>query len=191
MSIDLSSYSSVGSALFVHINIPDGDDINVSTWYRPVSLGGIPYTGIGQLLQISETTTDLRLTPEEITVAIIGLPVSVSQQVITQNIKGATIAVSRVLFDPTTNAVLEIAGNPMGKFTGIVTNWSITDDVVSERDRSVTITFTASSTLDILTKKIGGRRTNPVDQRFFYPGDASFDRTPALASATINWGVPV
>ena len=46
------------------------------------------------------------------------------------------------------------------------------------------------SAINQLNNKVAGRRTNPIDQAEFYPGDQSFDRVPALAKSNFNFGAP-
>ena len=68
-------------------------------------------------------------------------------------------------------------------------NFNIADDLAGS-DGSVVITLTATSIIDQLNNKVSGRRTNPIDQAEFYPGDQSFDRVPALAKSNFNFGAP-
>ena len=53
---------------------------------------------------------------------------------------------------------------------------------------TLTVNFDCSSTVELLSRKKGGRRTNPESMRKFFPGDKSFDRVPAIVNANINFG---
>lgn len=189
--MDLSNQSAIGSALLVSIAVPDEPVTYFSTYYRSLTLDGVTYTGLGNLLSISDTQNDLRVTPQSLSLVISGIPTSNQTLVKETRIKGSPIVVKRYVFNPITGQGLSIADNPTGRFHGIINNWSMefTADV-DNRDASITIVLECSSFVEILNNKIAGRRTNPDDQRVFYPGDASFDRVPNLARSNFDFGVP-
>jgi hypothetical protein len=92
----------------------------------------------------------------------------------------------RAFFDSTTAVLLSIAGNPVGKFYGVVSNFDIGDDLGMGSDTgAVVITLTATSIVEILNNKVAGRRTNSAD---FPNGD--MDRVSALAKSNFNFGAP-
>jgi len=81
------------------------------------------------------------------------------------------------------------ATKTVGKFKGFINNLIFQEDWDVERRMStITINFDCSSVIDLLSKKRGGRRTNPNSMRRFFPGDLSFDRVPAIVNANINFG---
>jgi len=53
---------------------------------------------------------------------------------------------------------------------------------------SSTILITCNSTVELLSNKTSGRRTNPIDQKALYPTDLSMDRVLRLSKANLNWG---
>ena len=73
-------------------------------------------------------------------------------------------------------------------FTGVVTNYSVDDDLdVGSQTAYTTITLACSSIVEILAKKVNGRRTNPRD----FDGEESMDRVQILASSNFQFGAPV
>jgi hypothetical protein len=96
-----------------------------------------------------------------------------------------------MLFDATTGTQLAITGNPVGRFFGLVNNYSLQEDYdVTARTSSNTIVIVCSSAVEILNNKLAGRRTNPIDQKSFYPSDLSMDRVPKLVGANYQFGAP-
>lgn len=188
-NINLSSYRSLQVNYFVSIEVDGGSGIYVSDYHKTFTANTITYTGVGGLLSIGKTTSNIRATSEELTIGLSGIPATNVTNVITNKIKGGVVIVQRAIFDPVTGNLLVISNNPSVKFRGVVNNFSIGDDLDGS-DGELTIAITATSQVDQLTNKITGRRTNPIDQEEFYPGDQSFDRVPRLANSNFNFGAP-
>lgn len=189
--INLSTYTSIQTNLFVRLDIPGYQVLTFSDYHKSYTIAGTEYTGLGQLLSVSQTNSNLRAAPEDITVAISGVPAGRISEFLSHKIKGSSLKISRGFFDVNTGELLSIAGNPAGKFSGIVSNYEITDDLDSGSDTgSVTITISATSVVELLNNKITGRRTNPTDQTALYPTDQSMDRVPSLAKSNFNFGAP-
>jgi hypothetical protein len=202
MSIDLSNYSSIESGLFVRIECsyyktssgatPTTQVLTFSDYVRPVTIGSDSYLGLGRLLGITSSSSELRVTSNDISISISGIPNSSISAIIHSRIKGSDVLIYRALFNSTTGAVLSISGNPLGRFKGVITNYSLSEDWDSEnRSSTNTITFNCSSILDVLANTASGRRTNPEDQKGLYPTDLSMDRVPSLVGANFNFGAPV
>jgi hypothetical protein len=187
MIVDLSTYGSIQTALFCKVVIPGHTTWLFSDFDRSIAINGDTYTGIGNLLGITDTTSELKVSNGEITVSISGIPNSNISDVINYKIKGSSVSIVRGIFDTTTGQLLNITGNPVGKFNGIVTNYSI-DETWSGSDASNIINLVCKSSIGLLQNKLSGRRTNPIDQKLFYPSDTSMDRLPALANSNINFG---
>lgn len=191
MALDLSAYRSIQTNLFVRLDIPDYEVLTFSDYHQNLTLNGTNYTGIGQLLAVTNTTNNLRAAPDELSVTISGIPSKNVTDILNNRVKGSDLKVYRAFFDPNTGVLLNIAGNPAGKFQGVVSNFDITDDLEMGEDLgTVTLTLTATSVVEMLNNKVSGRRTNPIDQRLFYPTDASMDRVPSLAKSNFNFGAP-
>jgi hypothetical protein len=186
MPIDLSSYDSIQTNLFVQIDIPDYDVLTFSDYHKNFTIDSTVYEGLGQLLTVSNSTDSLRADPSEITVSISGIPSANVPDVLNNRIKGSRVKIYRGFFNVTTGELLSIVGNPAGKFQGVVSNYDITDDLAMGSDTgSVVLTLTVTSVVELLSNKTVGRRTNPAD---FPNGD--MNRVPALAKSNFNFGAP-
>lgn len=195
-TLDLSAYPAIQTALFVKLVVEDYGTDRFSTMPYPydiLELDGVyyTYTALGQLLSISETSTELRATGQQLTVALSGIPVANITLAQQAKLKGSTIEVYRAYFDPTTGALIDQAGNPSGVFQGVVNNFGLGDEL-SEGSLSgtVTLSLVCSSVVEVMGYKRAGRRTNPLDQRTFYPTDPSMDRVLKIANANYNFGAP-
>jgi hypothetical protein len=191
MALDLSSYRSIQTNLFVKLDIPGYEVLTFSDYHKAYTLSGTNYQGLGQLLSISDTSSSLRATGQELTLTISGIPDGNIADVLTTKIKGSSLTILRAFFNSTTGELLNIPSNPVGKFNGVISNYTIADDLgEGDRDGTLTITFVATNVVDLLNNKVTGRRTNPLDQKEFYPTDESFDRVPSLAKSNFNFGAP-
>lgn len=199
MPIDLSSYRSVETGLFVRIQVDEyrttssgsytTEVLKFSDYIRPITVDGESYTGLGRLVSISATSSELSATRGSLTIGLSGIPNSSLAEIIYSKIKGSPIEVWRVFFNAATGEQLAIAGNPSARFFGIVNNYSLEEEYNYEsKTASNTIVLTCSSMLDVLDTKTSGRRTNPVDQKNFYPTDLSMDRVPNLKNCGYQFG---
>jgi hypothetical protein len=192
MALDLSTYDSLQTNLFVRLDIPGYQVLTFSDYHKNLTFGGTTYSGLGQLLSLSNTSNNLRATSEELSMSISGIPAGNITDILNNKVKGSSLKVYRAFFNSITGELLNIAGNPAGKFQGVVNNFDISDDLEMGSDTgTITLTLTATSVVDMLTKKVSGRRTNPIDQKAFYPNDQSMDRVPSLAKSNFNFGSPV
>jgi hypothetical protein len=198
--IDLSSYSSVQSNLFVRIAVneyrtsPDDEytsrvltfsDRNTST-----TINSEEYLGLGKLLNITPVNSELRVTGAEMTLSISGIPNESIYELLHSKIKGSSVKVYRGFFNPATNTLLSIPGNPMGRFQGIVTNLTLNEDYdVSAKIASNTLVLNCASVVEVLSNKISGRRTNPTSQNKYFANDKSMDRVPTIENAYFDFGV--
>ena len=197
MTLPLTGYRSIGSALLIKIAVPDEPVTYFTTYHLPLTVGSDTYVGLGNLISLDMTTSDLRVSPRDMTLTISGL----NSTVLTNTglgypyygslIRGSVITIQRYLFDPDTRLGLSLDVNPVGRFSGIVSNFIITetsDQLLAQRLGSVVIVLTCSSYISLLAAKTTGRRTNSQDQRRFYPADSSMDRVTAIANANFVFG---
>ncbi len=201
MALDFSSYSSVESGLFVKIVCtyykatpsasPSTQTLRFSDLNRTVTVDGASYTGLGNLLGITGTSTELKVTNNDLTVTIAGIPNTSISEIINSRIKGSKITIFRAFYSATTGTILSVAGNPMTRYSGIINNYGINEEYdVDTRSASNTISLMCSSFIDILGNTTKGRRTNPEDEKRFFPSDLSMDRVPALNRSNFNFGAP-
>jgi len=192
MSIDLSTYSAVEAAMFCRIDVPDYDVLLFSNYNIPVTIDSDTYNNLGTLLSITDSSSDLRATSGTLTIGISGIPNSSIAEVLAQRFKGSKISVWRVFFDANTKQMLDIEGNPAGRFQGIVTNFALEEDwQMGSNTTSNRIVFTASSIVDVLVNKVAGRRTNSNDQKKYFASDLSMDRVAVVAKSNFNFGAVI
>lgn len=188
MAVDLSSYRSIQTNLFVKLVIPTtpSQTLTFSDYHKDYTIGGTVYQGLGQLLSVSDTSNSLRAAPDEVTIAISGIPAGNVTAILDAKLKGSDLQIYRGFFNPTTGELLSISGNPAGKFQGVVANYDITDELDMGSDTgTITLTLTVTSVVALLEDKVNGRRTNPKDF-----ADSSMNRVAAVAKSNYNFGAP-
>lgn len=201
MAIDLSYYRSISSALLVKIAVeyykdspsatPTATDLLFSDWQHPITYAGDTYLGLGRLVGISPSSSELKNSSGSITITISGIPNSSIAEIVNSRIKGSPVEVYRYVFNSATGEYLPITGNPAGRFFGIVNNYSLDEDYdIEARTATNTITLTCSSLVEVLDNKVAGRKTNPASHKSFFGGDKSMDRVPSLIGANFNFGAP-
>jgi len=190
--INLDSYAAIQTNLFVRIDVPTLGVLKFSDYYKAYTVNSESYTSLGSLVSVSDTISELKLSGTELNVSISGIPTQNMDAVLDYKIKGAPITVYRVLFDVTTGAELVVSGNPAIKFAGIVNNYNLVEEFDSvSKNSQVTINFVCTSNIGIIQNRVSGRRTNPDDQKLFFPADVSMDRVPSLVGANFNFGAPL
>lgn len=200
MSIDLSNYTSIGSALAVKLEVPqyrvESTDPFTSQTFRfsdslyPLTINSETYIGLNDFVAISSTRSELRSSTAPITVTIAGIPNTNIKQVVNSRIKGSKISIYRVVYDAITYQTLAIDGNPAGRFFGYVSNYTISEEYdFLNKTATNTIELICSSIQEVLENKLAGRKCNPNSMKSFYPTDVSMDRVPNLAGANFDFGV--
>ncbi len=201
MSIDLSSYDAIQTGLFVRIEVdyyktspsatPTSEVLRFSDYRGTVTINGESYVGLGKLLSISSSSSELKPSSGSVTVTISGIPNTSIAEIVNSRMKGCPVSIYRVVFDPVTNTQLAISGNPAGRFFGIISNYTLEEDYdLDQRTATNTISMTCTSNIEFLQNKYAGRKTNPESMKSFYPTDVSFDRVPNLVGANFNFGAP-
>ena len=155
-----------------------------------VTINGIPFTGMGTYLGISEIQQDLKGTSVDMKVNISGLAPGNVAQILATNIKGSTITVWRGFLD-SDNQIQTIGGVQQffQRYQGIVNNIAISEEFdIEKRDRVVTCSMSSASMRFVLDSRVAGIRTNPSSWRNIYANDTSMDRVPVIASTYFNFG---
>lgn len=188
--IDFSTYSHINVGIFVKMV---GKDFTwlFSDYIRSVSIEGDTYVGLGKLLGVTSSSSDLKATSNDLSITVSGVPNASLTEVLAAQVKGADITIYRGVFNASTGALLSISGNPMKRYVGFVTNYGISEEYDNQsRTAKSSITFTCASKLEVLGNTASGRRTNPDDQKALYPSDLSMDRVPTLVGSNFNFGAP-
>jgi len=192
MTIDLSTYAAVQTAMFARIDVPDYAVLRFSNYNRPITINSETYTNLGTLVGVTDSTSDIRAVAGTVTVSISGIPNASIAEVMTQQFKGSNIEIWRVFFDANSGQMLNITGNPAGRFQGVITNWSLEEDWQQGSTTTTNrIAFTCSSRVAMLMNKVAGRKTNSQDMRAWYPSDVSMDRVMSLANTNYNFGAVI
>ena len=189
--MDLSTQSSIGSALLISISVPGEPVTTFSTYWKALTVDTVNYVGLGSLMSITDTANELRATPQELSIVISGIPSSNQDLATNDLLRGSPISILRYVFDPVTGEGLAIDDNPTGRFYGIVNNYSMEFETDSQdRSGTLSIVLNCSSTVEQLNNKVAGRKTTPEDMKRYAPGDLSFDRVASLARSNFNFGAP-
>ena len=184
--LDLSTYSGIETAMFVKWTIPGHGTEAISDYSTSITFDSTTYTSIGNLLSISQTVNELQASPSNLTITLSGIPSTEVSTLLNNDIKGSAVEIYRGIFD-TSGTLLTLSENPFKRFEGIVTNYNITDTVNNTtRTAETIITLNCNSIVELLSKKISGRRTNPND----FSGENSMDRVYALSKSNYNFGAP-
>ena len=179
----------INSAEFVKLTIYNdyNNNANVtvhtfSSAYKNEVIGGTTYLALGGLLQVGGQSRDLRVTSGDTTIALSGVSGNNIPIVLGTKIRGSLLEVIRGFYDA--NMVLQ---NTYPRFTGIITNYSISEDLEENTD-NFTVTVSASSYKTVLENRIAGRKTNKESWQFFNSGDLSMDNVYSISGVNFDFG---
>lgn len=186
--LDLNSYTSLQSNLFVKITLPSST-LLFSDRLDTVTINSDSYTGLGKLLSISNSSSEIRATGNEVVVGVSGIPNTSISEIVNANIKGNPIIIVRGLFNAVTGNLLVVTGNPVTRFSGFVNNVLFEEEYdIDSRSSTNRLLLQCASQVDMLSNKIAGRKTNSASQKRFFPSDISMDRVSKLESTYFNFG---
>jgi len=188
MALDLKTYKSIQSNLFIEITLTSGV-LRISDRLTSTDIEGNSFVAAGNFLGVTNTVSDISNPSNEITITLAGIPNSALTDILNLRLKGSKVRMWRAFFDPETDTLLAMSGNPSGRFTGFVANYAINEEYdINGRTATNTITLICTTIVSILANTTKGRRTNPVDQKKFYSTDVSMDRVPNLVGAYFDFG---
>lgn len=180
---------SINSAEFVKItiyndysNTANTTIVTASSSYKEETIDGATYAPLGGLLQVGAQNRDLRVTSGDTTVALSGVDGNSIYVVLDTKIRGSEMEIIRGFYDA--NMVLQ---NTYPRFTGIITNYSITEDF-EDRDDNFTVSVAASSYKTVLENRIAGRKTNQESWQYFNSSDTSMNRVYDIAGIQFDFG---
>lgn len=197
----LSTLKAVESHLFVRIQVDQYKSSGTDTFHNEVlkfsdkrdayTINGEEYLGLGKLVSVTASNSELRSSSNQVSVTISGIPQSAIAEILNSKIKGSPLRIYRVLFDPITGEKLDIATNPLIRYRGFISNYTLQEDYdVVKRTATNTILLVCSSSIDMLNNKYSGRKTNPECENKYFPADKAMDRVPTLQNSTFNFGMP-
>lgn len=154
----------------------------IPTYAGNTFLGNITYLALGGLLQVGAQNRNIRVTSGDTSVALSGISGNNISTVLGNNIRGSELEILRGFYDA--NSVLT---NTYPRFTGIITNYNITEDREADLD-NFTVTVSASSYKTVLENRIAGRKTNKESWRFFNSNDSSMDNVYSISGVQFDFG---
>jgi len=181
------------SHTFIEIVVNPSLTLTFSDYFKAYTIDSINFTGLGSLMSVTNQASEIRASGKEIIITVSGIPDSSMQSVLSVDYRGSEVNIYRGVFDVTTGELVVTPGvtNPAQAFRGMLTNYGLSEDHDHPTlSSSNTIVFTVASEVGLLNNKTTGRRTNPTDQRRFYPTDPSMDRVPNLMRSQFNFGAP-
>jgi hypothetical protein len=197
----LNDYKAIENHLFVRVEVeyyksspsatPTSTVLTFSDLRAPFVINGETYIGLGNLLGITSSSSELRTSNGELSISISGIPNASIYEIVNSRIKGCPVRIYRGLFDPVNGTLLNVDNNVLARYRGFVNNYSLQEDYdIQAKTSSNTIVLICNSAIDVLQNKVTGRTTSPASQKKFYPNDISMDRVPNLENATFNFGAP-
>jgi hypothetical protein len=199
---DLSSYTSVGTILLAKIVIPSYQTIAFSDYNHSLTVDSIDYDELGSLLSVSPVKSEIKGTTYDLSLSITGLLSSNVTAAMNTNLKGSTIEIRKIFYNPANNEIVGsgtriptsnniVTTDAPLKFQGIINNVGFKENFNSQTGTSdFILTFICSSNLSVLLTQTRGRRTNPVDEAKFFPTDTAFSRVPEIRNSNFNFGAP-
>lgn len=169
----------------------------VSNCWKNIVYNSKTYLALAGFLSISEIQSNLSNSNDEIQIGLSAIPPTFVTAVLGTPIKGGEVNIYRAFFDYNTQAV--ITGEIYKRFTGIVSNFAVQEDVTASGaspEVSHTISIMASSIMGVLENKIAGRRTNKQDYQIYWPElnnvnyatDPSMTRIDVLYNSSFDFG---
>ena len=194
----LNDYTHIRTAIYVKMEIAEywnGSEFEYETIafsddFTDLVFGGVLYTALGSLMDVTSTFSDLESTSDTVTIVLTGIPNRSIEEIVKSKIKSAPVTIYRGFFNQDGSVITDLDfPNPLQRFEGYVNNYSLQEDWDSEtRTASNTISIEVGSKIDVIQRKVSGRKTNPVNLGRYYPSDKSFDNVPALVDQKVNFG---
>lgn len=163
-------------------NTANNNVYTFSSSYKTENINGQDYTPLGGLLAVGVQQRDIRVTSADTSLSLSGINGNNMAIVLGTLIRGSKIEITRGFYDNNYNLT-----SNAHRFTGIVTNYNITEER-QDQDDNFTITLNASSFKSVLENRIAGRKTNSESWKEYNPTDTSMDRVPSLADRAFDFG---
>lgn len=182
------------------------------------SISDTPFTALGQLVKVNSVQRDIKSTPNETSVTLVGIDTAMLGLVLDSKIKGSQIDLWHAFFDADGNlntsntqrwinnvgntiGWINNIGNPISwtssvattgvykYFTGYVNSFTISEQWMEEiRGYVGAITISASNFQLVLQNRTAGRYTNDNAWQSINPGDTSMDRVAFITNINYAFG---
>ena len=163
-------------------NMANANVYTFSSSYKEEVIDGQAYSPLGGLMAVGVQQRDIRVTSADTTIALSGVSGNNIYVVLDNKIRGSKLEITRGFYDNNYNLT-----SNAHRFTGIVTNYQITEERQDQED-SYTVSLMASSFKSVLENRIAGRKTNSESWKEYNPTDTSMDRVPSLADRAFSFG---
>ena len=151
------------------------------------AVDALPFSGLGQLVNVGNATRDIKSTANETTITLVGIDTTMLSLVLGSDIKGSELEMWHGFFN--TNNELITAGGTGGLyqfFNGYINSFAINEQWMEElRAFTGTVNIAASSIQLVLQNRVAGRYTNNNSWQFYNSADTSMNRVNYIS--TINY----
>lgn len=182
------------------------------------SISSTPFTALGQLVKVNSVQRDIKSTPNETTVTLVGIDTAMLGLVLDSKIKGSQIDLWHAFFDANGNLItstsdywinnvgIEIGwtnnvGTTIGwtssitstgvykYFSGYVNSFTISEQWMEETRAYVgVVSISAANFQLVLQNRTAGRYTNDNAWQSFNSGDTSMNRVAFITNINYAFG---
>jgi hypothetical protein len=182
------------------------------------SISDTPFTALGQLVKVNSVQRDIKSTPNETSVTLVGIDTTMLGLVLDSKIKGSQIDLWHAFFDANGDLItssnqhwinnvgntigwINNIGDPIGwtssvattgvykYFSGYVNSFTISEQWMEEiRGYVGAITISAANFQLVLQNRTAGRYTNDNAWQSVNPGDTSMDRVAFITNINYAFG---
>lgn len=181
--IGVTTADVVRPAYFVRMQFDSGDSpsyLNVWSGVGNLAFGGNTYTGIGDLLSISEIIESADISAAGVNISITGIQSAFLAIAKDHQYQGRPLTIYLGAFDASGSLIAD----PATMFSGFMDTMTI-----SESGESSTITVAVENKL-IAFERSKIRRYTAEDQKIDHPTDKGFEFVTAIVEKEIMWGRP-
>lgn len=174
---------------FIRLTLPSATYTFCSA-ASPITVNGVTYTGLGDLLSISNIGQNVKSTSQDLTISLTGIDGSNVGMVLSSDIKGSIVEVWRGFLNDN-NQITSISGVQQffKRYQGIVNNVNIQEGFNEElRTRIATCSIACASFKVILQNRLAGQKTTPTLWQNTYTNDTSMNRVPVITAQYFDFG---
>jgi len=156
----------------------------------PITVDDITFTGLGDLLSISNIAQNIKSTSQDLSISLTGIDGNNVGMVLSADIKGSLVEIWRGFLDGN-NQILMSGGVQQffKRYQGIVNNVNIQEGFNEEaRTRIATCAIACASFKVILQNRIAGQKTTPALWQNTYANDNSMNRVPVVTAQYFDFG---
>ncbi len=182
------SSNSIRYSEFIKLTMPDATYTFCSA-AGSITVSGITFTGLGDLLSISGIQRDIKTTSNDLTLSLTGIDGNNVGIILSSDIKGSVIEVWRGFLDSDNQIITTPTLQFFKRYQGIVNNVSIVEDFNDvTRSRIATCSISCASIRTVLENRIAGIKTNTISWQSFYPNDLSMSRVQSIVAQYFDFG---